>query len=575
MYVAQKYSSVLTPLPIDIYNFMLPDLRPLDYEYFHGTQKGFIGSVYGDGSTGLHFNAPYRIHLQKHLNYGKRENILSEMEQNYTTTHLYLDKVTQSKYIQNEMLIEKRQRLYDPLYNRLFANYNGIDHYAHDICKSIIYDIQIEKDILFARLMTGFIFFPIQSQKDIQFSNQSNLVLDILPDELYDNMYIGIENYYLKVFDIENNKKVNSYAFKTSDVISPYKWCCIQPGTWQFEKYFVNEKYIYSVDVREKQAAQLIKLNHLKFFGFKKCTDLNYVSLDSEGINLYDTRMISTPIIRRDHEIRNMAPRLYDVRIINNTSICAVVGSQSYPSLKVIEFENSSKWTVGYNIINSDIYACHGDHFAFWDTSDASHLKLLSAVFKSDSELILTYNDGAICSAIIDTDEGTHNNKMPVYYAQANGVMNTEANVTKSNKEEEEDVTFNVIEPATAEIKGLDTDFKKVVPPQLFFNDRLQDDLGPKLKNDPIDVDILPWETVTFTEDENLIIKYTDDPTDMILKYARRFKQMMTPDSNDFQPILTFQDTIEMPPTLVSGISTSQIRGSQEPRKKKKKRGFV
>ena len=84
----------------------------------------------------------------------------------------------------------------------------------------------------------------------------------------------------------------------------------------------------------------------------------------------------------------------------------------------------------------------------------------------------------------------------------------------------------------------------------------------------------MPWDTVTLNIDDNLIIKYPDEPSEMIIKYAQRFKQMMKSDAADFDPIMTFQDTLNFPPTLMSGINSSQLATSQEPKKKKKKRGF-
>ena len=540
---------------------MLPSCRPLDGKYFQGTQYGFIGSVYGNGNPGLQFNPPFRIHLRNVIKKGDRSTILNNMEEKYTSTHLYLDKITQSKYIQNEIILERQNRLYDPMYKRLYLSHNEIDYHANDICKSTVYDIQVANQIMYARLMSCVVYFPIDKPQEIQFTNQTNLLLDILPDEAYNHLYMGIENYYLKTFDMETMTKINSFAFKSSDVSVPYKWCCIQPGVWQTEKYFVNAEHIYLADIREKKAKSLVKLHHLKYFGFKKCTDLHYVSVDSEGVNLYDARMISTPITRRNHEIINMAPRLYDVSIINN-NLRVLVGSHSYPSLNVVEFEKQDNWLVNYNIFANDISPFDGDHFAYWDKLDASHLKLLSVVFKNEHELMLTFNDNTVCRALINR-KTEKQFKMPL----------SDKLDTMDIKEEETNIILkdsNVEQPSEAEY---DTDFKNIIPLDFFASNRFIKK-SAILDNDSTEIEDLPWDTVAFTTEDNLIIKYPDEPSDMILKYAQRFKQMMKSDANDYDPIMTFQDTLNFPPTLMSGINSSQLPTSQEPKKKKKKRGF-
>eukprot|EP00835_Amoeboradix_gromovi_P002586 NODE_150_length_17275_cov_0.559618.p1 type:complete len:602 gc:universal NODE_150_length_17275_cov_0.559618:4451-6256(+) len=543
---------------------MLPDCKPIDLDYFSSTQDGFIGSVYGDGSTGLIFSPPFRIHMGTHLNRGDRQFILNEMRQKYTAEYLYLDRITQTEYVDNEKLLEYQSRLYYPLYNRLYLSYNNLEFHSDSICSSTVYDIQVQKETLFARLMSSVVYFPISDPKKVRYTNQSSLLLDVLPDEIYDTLYLGINNYYLKIFDLEHNKKIRSFAFKTcsSDIPLPYKWCCIQPGTWQFEKYFVNEKYIYLVDIRENQANALVNLKHLKYFGFKKCSDMNYVSLDSDSVNLYDTRMISTPLLSRNHEIRNMAPRLYDVSMAKNI-LSVLVGSFSYPSLRVIEFEESNKWHVNYNIKESDVYPFDGDHFAYWDNKDTSHLKLLSATYKNKEDIILVYNDGTQCNAKMNRKE-TECSKLPVCYSSKlkyeevveESLILNDTNIVGSLKSDE-----------------FDTDYKKALPLKFFKNDRIRKLLSKRLENDSTDLETLPWDTVEMPSEMALIISYPDNPNKMVWKFAQRFKQMMAQNESCYSTLINFQET-GFSTNLPSIVNTSAFK-LQKPVKKKKKRKLV
>ena len=476
---------------------MLPECKPLDYEYFHGTQYGFIGSVYGDNDIGISFDPPFRINIQKKIKNGSRTNLIEQVQQDFGSSNPHLDQITQNNYLKDELAFQRKTRLYDPMFKQLYLEYNDTCIYANDICSSIVYDVKLANNIVFARLNSTIIYFPLCNQEKIEFSNQKHLLLDMIPDFNNTLLYLAVGNNHLKVFDFNSNQKLSYYTFNCNKTIETcHKWCTIEYGSFYNEKYFMNESFLFLIDSREKYAKELLNSNKLRYFGFKQCSDTLYTSLDSEGVNIYDCRMFSTPICRRNHEYKNKAPRLYDA-VQCGSSLCVLVGNHAFPSCTVIEFQFQDNQRVypNYNTITSDVYPNYGDYFAYFDNYDASYLKLNSSVYSNTKKsVILTFNDNSVYLASLSRDI---NERIKDNISEMNGNMQCIPNDSHTNAHYAKQ------------------DYNQLMP----IADPYKDN---PLKPDTTDIEILPSNTcvVDNTSLESTI--KTNHSNDLIYKFSTR-----------------------------------------------------
>lgn len=113
--------------------------------------------------------------------------------------------------------------------------------------------------------------------------------------------------------------------------------------------------------------------------------------------------MMSTPIVAVHHGIYGQATRLHDIWYQDHEIRC-LVGSQAYPTLSIVTFENQERWKKHQNVDPSHVYPSIGDNIAFYDGKCASHLKCLSASFTSKSTCVLTFNDKSVYQASIGKD---------------------------------------------------------------------------------------------------------------------------------------------------------------------------
>eukprot|EP00834_Sanchytrium_tribonematis_P006559 NODE_494_length_6830_cov_0.941613.p2 type:complete len:538 gc:universal NODE_494_length_6830_cov_0.941613:4830-3217(-) len=537
---------------------MLPHAQPLDYKYFTGTRRGFVGSIYGDGNTGLYFKEPYQIYLDEILKVGNREQLIDEMKLNYTSTNLYLNKSSFSRYVENEKNCERQARLYNPLFGSLFVKIQGQTLFPDDFIESgQVFDIQTSSNRIFIRQLCSILYKSFRSG-DFNYTVQPNKLTDMLPDPNKDIIYLGIENYYMKVFDLENNRKVASYNFKSLDITPQFRFCQLQNGCWDSEILFMNEKYLYSVDTRDKKASKLIELSHLKFFGLKKVNDLMYVSIDSDGVNIYDIRMFSTPIKRRNHEFRDLAPKLYDA-LFEKNEIIAIVGTHSYPSIKMVEFELlENHWSTNYNMQSSDIYPFLGDQFAFYDDLENSHLKLLSAGFESSNSVILCFNDNSRYRASISRD------RRIIKRHNIGGSVNVSNNFENDEAIQKDEISYQ---------DKISLDFKnKANGKPEFLRPKSNMDMMP----DSTNIETFPWDTIHFQESElkGTILEYPGPASDMICKFSYRFNQMLNCPKDKVDAAMFMETSFVSPPTLTT-VKPSTQENEAEPKKKKKKRGFL